>query len=216
MERVENGRGFFVVLEGGEGGGKSTQARLIGEWFNENNQPTKTFREPGTGPVSEGIRSLLVSGGMANETEALLFLAARSEFVRKILRPTLEQQTNVVNDRFATSTFIYQGLARGLNVEDLMYMNRFAVGSLIPDHSFLLDVPVEVGLARARGLGELDAIESMGLDFHKIVNGGYLDIARSDLDNWTIVDATASFEEVSRTIKGTLTDLGYYKAGGQK
>lgn len=210
MERVENGKGFFVVFEGGEGGGKTSQVGLIGEWLNENAQPTKTFREPGTGRVSEAIRSLLIGEKMADQTEALLFLAARSEFVNRHLRPTLEAGVNVINDRFATSTYVYQGLARGLSVGDLMYINRFAVGNLKPDHNFLLDVPPEVGLARARGEGNLDVIESMGLDFHRKVNGGYLDIARGDPDNWTIIDATKSFEEVTEAIKGTFADLGYY------
>ncbi len=210
MERVENGRGFFVAFEGGEGGGKTSQIGLIGEWFNDNDQPTKTFREPGTGRVSEAIRSLLIGEKMADQTEALLFLAARSEFVSRHLRPTLEAGVNVVNDRFATSTYVYQGLARGLSVEDLVYINRFAVGNLKPDHNILLDLPPEVGLARVRGESDLDVIESLGLGFHRKVNGGYLDIAKGDPDNWTIIDATKSFEEVTKAIKGTFVDLGYY------
>jgi dTMP kinase len=197
------GRGLFLVLEGGEGAGKTTQARLLAEWLAERGVPHRLSREPGGTPVGEGIRKLLLDHrelSVPPEAELLLVLAARAAFVREVVRPTLERGRIMLSDRFELSTFVYQGIARGLGVERVRDLNRFATGGLSPDLTIVLDVTPEEGRVRQRREGKAeDRIEGEGDAFLERVGAGYRELAAADPDA-ELVPASAGEREVHRRV----------------
>jgi dTMP kinase len=199
--------GIFIVLEGIEGSGKSTQARLLGEWLQASWIPHLMTREPGGTAHGEEIRRILLhSTDMPPVTELLLMLAARSTLLAEQVRPALEAGRVVVADRFDISTIAYQGYGRGLPLEDVKRANEIATGGLKPDVVFLLDAPQEVGVARRRTSrsGE-DRIESAGRAFHDRVSEAYALLAR-EATNVCRIDATASEGEVQDAIREALRD----------
>jgi len=149
-------RGRFITIEGGEGAGKSTQTRLLLAALERAGIPARGTREPGGSPNAETIRRLLLEG--AGERwdavgEALLFMAARRDHVAQLIEPSLAQGFWVISDRFADSTLAYQGYGKGLPLADLAALHRFALDAFAPDLTLILDLPVEIGLARAAGRG---------------------------------------------------------------
>lgn len=180
----EGRRGLFLVLEGVEGAGKTTQVRLLSEWMEALEVEHAVAREPGGTGLGEAIRGLLLEwreGEMPDETELFLMLAARASFVREFVRPRLEEGRVVLADRYDLSTLAYQGHGRGLEIDAVRRANRLATGGLRPDLYFLLDVDAARGLARRRGSGDgPDRIESAGADFLARVRRGYLEVARDD------------------------------------
>jgi dTMP kinase len=197
-------RGLFIVFEGVEGSGKSTQVRALVDALVAEGRKTLATREPGGPPIAERVRSLLLdpsSDAMDERTEALLLAAARAEHVDKVIRPELEAGTIVVCDRFIDSSLAYQGHARGLGEDSVAQINRWAVGGLMPDVVVLLDLDPEEGLRRAHGRAAWDRMESEGLDFHRRVAEGYLRLARSDPDRFVVVDASADEATVSRQVR---------------
>ena len=176
-------RGRFVVLEGGEGAGKSTQAALLAEWLRERGVPRTLAREPGSTGVGEAIREVVLGRKdleMPAESELLLILAARAAFVREVVRPALARGEVVVADRFDLSTLAYQGYGRGLDLSRVRAAMEVATGDLRPDLYLVLDVPVEEGVARRRTAGGgADRIEAAGTDFLRAVRDGYLELARA-------------------------------------
>jgi len=187
-------RGRFITFEGGEGAGKSTQVRRLVERLDTAGIPALATREPGGAPGAEDIRRLLVSGDVARWdalTEALLHYAARRAHVKATIAPALAAGTWVVSDRFADSTMAYQGYGHGLGREAIDALHRLVVGDFAPDLTFILDLPVERGLARATAAarGE-DRYERMDHAFHERLREGFLDIAgrepmRSDASSST-------------------------------
>lgn len=174
--------GLFIVLEGVEGSGKSTQARLLAEWLTRAGVPHVLAREPGGTGVGERIRGTLLHGGdVPPRTELLLMLAARSAFVDEIVRPAVERGRVVIADRFELSSLAYQGYGRGLPLDDVRQANAFATGGLTPDLTLLLDVPMAEGAARRRraGSGE-DRIERAGEAFHERVARAYRLLSESE------------------------------------
>ena len=160
--------GLFLVLEGVEGAGKSTQARLLGQWLEDQGLPFLLTREPGGTPVGEAIRRVVLDREgltMPAETELFLILAARAAFTREVVAPALNQGKVVVADRFDLSTFAYQGYGRGLDLSDLARANAMATAGLSPDLYMILDVPVAQGLARKGGVSSGDRIEKEGEAF---------------------------------------------------
>ncbi len=197
-------RGFLITFEGPEGSGKTTMARWLSGFLQGKGYRVLFTREPGGTPVGEAIRALLHAHEHADMTaraEALLFCAARAQLVEQVIRPFLAGGGLVVSDRYADSTLAYQGYGRGLDLEELRHLNRFATGGLEPDLTFLLDIEVEQGLARRRRSGDawtrLDALE---LSFHRRVREGYRAMAAAEPTRWVIIDASQPVEAVQAAI----------------
>lgn len=201
-------KGLFLVLEGVEGAGKTTQARGLADWFRDLGIAVRLSREPGGTPVGEAIRRIVLDKGdlrMPAETELFLILGARAAFVRDVVRPALEAGEIVLADRFDLSTFAYQGFGRGLDLAQLRQANAVATGGLSPDLYLVLDVPVEVGLARKNQGGEADRIEREGAAFLSRVREGYATLVAGE-PGARAVDASGSPDEVQRSIRSILTN----------
>jgi dTMP kinase len=198
--------GLFLVFEGVEGCGKSTQARLFADRLAAAGIPHVLTREPGGTPIGEALRQLVLhgKGHVATETELLLMLAARSAHIHEVVQPALGRAEVVVCDRFELSTFAYQGVGRGLGLERVKGLNAFATGGLKPDLTLVFDVPVAVGTARriATRAGD-DRIESAGSDFHERVAGAYRLLANQE-DRMVLIDGTAPQEQVAQKVKDLL------------
>ena len=197
--------GKFVTFEGGEGAGKTTVLALVAQELKDRGWSVLTTREPGAGEVGAAIRQLLLhSGEIPPTTELLLFLADRSNHVETIIKPALAKGTVVLCDRFVDSTTVYQAHVRGLDASFIQAGNRFATSGLVPDRTYLLDVPVEIGLARAKGGDRLDA---MPAEFHEKVREGFLKLAQQDPARWRTLDASQSASSVASAIIEDLTSL---------
>lgn len=183
---------MFVSLEGVDGSGKSTQARLLAEALGPE---TVSIREPGGTDAAERIRSLLADPGveLAPLAELMLFLAARADLTERVIRPALEAGRDVVADRFSDSSVAYQGAARGLGVGEVISLCEAATDGLWPDLTLLLRVDPEVGVGRADGA---DRFESEGLELQRRVATAYDEIAQIASDRVAVVDAGGSVEEV--------------------
>jgi dTMP kinase len=203
-------RGIFVVLEGVEGVGKTTQLRLLGEALERRGFPVVLAREPGGTPVGEAVRGVLlerVELEIPPESELLLMLAARAAFVRDVVRPALDSGAVMLADRFETSTFAYQGHGRGLPLEEVRRLNAFATGGLRPDRVVVLDLPLEEGRERQRREGKAaDRIERDGVAFHARVERGYRALAASDPEV-VLVDARGDEPAVHARILDLLSPL---------
>lgn len=200
-------RGLFVVLEGIEGAGKTTQHRRLARWLEEGGRSHRAVREPGGTPLGERIRDILLSWrdeDVSAESELFLLLAARSAFVRTVVRPALESGEVVLADRYELSTLAYQGYGRELDLDVVRSANRLATGGLRPDLCVLLDVEVEEGLARRRREGgDDDRIEAAGLEFMRRVREGYRSLARAD-ERVERIDGSGSAGEVQGRIRELL------------
>ncbi len=189
--------GIFIVLEGVEGSGKSTQARRLGEWLAAHGIDHVSTREPGGTKTGEEIRRILLEGDeVPPRAELLLLLAARSIFVDRVVRPALARGAVVVADRYELSTLAYQGYGRGLPVEEVRRLNAFATGGLAADATVVLDVPPEVGEARRAREGRgADRIERAGAAFHRRVAEAYRLLAEIE-PRVERIDGTGSPDEV--------------------
>jgi dTMP kinase len=200
--------GLFIVLEGVEGAGKSTQARLLCRWMEGLGISHIQAREPGGTPVGEAIRTIVLDKGdlsMPPETELFLILAARAAFVREVVRPALKAGTLVLADRFDFSTFAYQGFGRGLDLHEVRKANALATGGLRPDLILVLDLPVERGLVRKRGKGGVDRIEREGGAFLEKVRDGYLTLATEE-PRARIIGGEGSPEEIQNSLRKALSE----------
>jgi dTMP kinase len=184
--------GLFVTFEGIDRSGKTTQARMLVEALGSE---ALAVREPGGTEVGERLRELLKDPAVSisSETEALLFAAARAELVAQVIRPALEDGKVVVSDRFLDSSLAYQGVARGLGVEDVEQINRFATGGLLPDLTILLSIDPARAAERA---GQLDRFEDEGDSLQSAVFDAYRSLAETDPGRWRVVDADRSSSDV--------------------
>jgi dTMP kinase len=185
-------RGLFVTFEGIDRSGKTTQAQLLCEALGAS---ALGVREPGGTPAGERVRDLLKDAAvpLGSEAEALLFAAARAELVEKVIRPALEDGRVVVSDRFLDSSLAYQGGARGLGIDEVEGVNRFATGGLVPDLTFLLELDTA---AAARRAGERDRFEDEGTELQQAVLEAYERLVAADPGRWRRLDATRSPEQV--------------------
>ncbi len=196
-------RGLFITLEGIEGCGKSTQARLLGEFLRSEGYVTVETREPGGTPLAEKVRSVLLdraSEPIAPETEAFLIFAARCQHVRQVIEPALAEGAIVLCDRFSDSTLAYQGYARGLNLSMLRSLNRLATHAITPDLTLIFDLPVATGLARRRSAADQNRLDRESLRFHRKVRAGFLDLAKRHPRRMKVVSARAAKDAVARAV----------------
>jgi dTMP kinase len=188
--------GLFVTFEGIDRSGKSTQARLLTEALGER---ALAVREPGGTAAGEQVRQLLKDAAvpLGPEAEALLFAAARAELVAQVIRPALEDGRVVVSDRFLDSSLAYQGGARGLGIDEVERINRFATGGLVPDLTFLLELDPSAAAERA---GESDRFEDEGFALQQAVQEAYDRLVAADPGRWRRIDAARSPDEVHAAV----------------
>jgi dTMP kinase len=189
--------GVFVVLEGGDGCGKSTQARLLVRRLRGLGREVVATREPGATEAGAAIRSLVLGGGdLDPRAEALLIAADRADHVAEVIRPALARGAVVVSDRYIPSSLAYQGVARGLGVDEIARLSEWATGGLSPDVVIVLDVPAQE--AAARRAGPEDRMEREPDAFRAAVNQAYRDLASRF--GWTLADGTAPVEKVAEEV----------------
>jgi dTMP kinase len=195
-------RGCFVAFEGGEACGKSTQAALLATRLD-----AVLTREPGGTPLGEEIRGLLLHADheVAPRAEALLMAAARAEHVHDVIEPALRNGRHVVTDRFTASSIAYQGHGRGLSLEEIVALSRFATAGLEPDLYVLLDVAPAV--AAARRVRDRDRMEAAGEEFHRRVRDGFLAIAAADPRRWLVVDGARPVDEVEAEVASRVAGI---------
>lgn len=206
---------IFITFEGPDGSGKSTQIKLISEFLKQAGYQIYLTREPGGTPIGDQIRHVLHdvhNTAMTARAEILLYSASRAQLVEQVILPRLKHGDVVLCDRYADSTYAYQGYGRGLNFDNLRMITRFATQSLKPDLTIYLDLPVEEGLERkekanSAGQGEWNRMDRLEIDFHQRVRAGYLEMAQAEPDRWLVVNATASVEEIFQKICQRLEDV---------
>lgn len=195
-------RGVFLTLEGLDGAGKSTQARLLAQFLAEKGLKVRLTHEPGGG--LPGVRDLLLGEALSPEGEYLLFSADRAEHVRRVILPALEEGVWVVSDRYLDSSLAYQGFGRGLPLPWLREVAQVATLGLKPRLTFLLDLPPEEALRRVK---DPDRLERAGLDFFQRVREGYLRLAEAEPERFLVLDARKGVEALHREIQAHLQSL---------
>ena len=204
-------RGLFITLEGIEGAGKSTVAKLALAWLTQHRIPGRLTREPGGTPLAERVRQIVLERDVepvSPVTETLLMFAARDLHIRNVIRPALERGEWVICDRFTDATRAYQGSGRGVDPHLIESLASAVHAGLTPDCTLLLDLPVKVGLARARGraTGDADRFEAETAAFFEKVRAGYLELARREAGRFQLIDASAPLpaveEQVERILEG--------------
>ncbi len=198
---------FFITFEGGEGAGKSTQARLLAAFLEKQGASCLLTREPGGSPGAEEIRNLVVKGTVGRwdvMTEALLMFAARRDHLVNTVWPALKEGKTVICDRFADSTMAYQGFGyadKGLGQAAVEQLYQIVVGSFKPDLTIILDMPVESGIERAlKRDANANRYEKMGLDFHRNLRRAFLEIEKKEPGRCIVIDATGSIDEIHAKI----------------
>jgi dTMP kinase len=194
--------GVFIVFEGGEGAGKSTQVTALAAALRAQGQDVVVTREPGATDVGQRIRSLVLGRqtGLSPRAEALLYAADRADHVATVVRPALARGAVVISDRYVDSSLAYQGAGRTLPVEEVSWLSSWATGGLKPDLVVLLDVTPDVGLRRVASRGTADRLESESTSFHERVRYAFLDLAAADPKRYLVLDATRPTEEISAAV----------------
>ncbi len=203
-------RGGFITFEGGEGTGKSTQIELLKQAMTDSGYTVNAVRSPGGTRIAEQLRTILKTKepleDLTPETELLLFGACHSQLVEKLLKPELALGHFVLSDRFYDSTTVYQGYARGVDLDTVLKLNRFACRGLKPDLTILLDLDPEIGLRRStmragEGIHNKDRFDSENLAFHHAVRNGFLELAKQEPGRFRVLSADASEDAVARQVK---------------
>jgi dTMP kinase len=208
MTPAPPGRGRFVVIEGPEGAGKSTQlARLQARLAAVGRAPLLT-REPGGTKAGEAMRHVLLDPQLHIEplAEFLLYSAARAQHVQEVIAPALAQGRDVISDRYTGASVAYQGHGRGLDLQLVSQLNEVATGGLKPERTVLLDLAPAAGLARAAARASYDRLEAAGLSFHERARQGYLQQAAAD-PTWVLIDASEDEEQVANALWRAVHDL---------
>lgn len=202
-------RGRFVVLDGPDGGGKSTQAALLCEALTKEGRTVELTREPGGTPLGERVREILLGEDgpdleFGARAELFLFMAARAEIVEAVIRPALDGGRIVVSERFLLSSVVYQGLAGAIPAGEVEVIGHSATGGLVPDLTVVVDIDAETGLARA---GKADRIEQRGRTYHEKVRQGFLSLASRNPARIAVVDGSRPVEEVHAEIMKRVQDV---------
>ncbi|USK75118.1 dTMP kinase [Peribacillus frigoritolerans] len=205
-------RGIFITMEGPEGAGKTTITQMLGKALQQEGYQVLLTREPGGVPISEQIREVILNKdntAMDSRTEALLYAAARRQHLVEVVMPELERGGIVLCDRFIDSSLAYQGHARGLDIEEVYNINKFAIGDMMPDATLFFDIDPEEGLRRIQSNGEreVNRLDLEALDFHKKVCEGYQFIINRWKERFIIVDAGRTINEVFEETKASLLDF---------
>ena len=205
-------RGRFITLEGIEGAGKSTVTRLVCAWLADHRIAARATREPGGTPLAERVRQVVLERGpesVSAVAETLLMFAARDLHVRNLILPTLARGEWVVCDRFTDATRAYQGGGRGVASSLIDSLARAVQGELVPDCTLLLDVPVSLGLARARARSgtQTDRFEAETVEFFERVRGAYLELARREPQRVRVIDGAAPLAQVEAQVGTVLAQL---------
>lgn len=189
-------QGLFITFEGPDGCGKTTQMKLLAEYFTKNGKEVVLTREPGGKGLGEKVREILLNydGEVSDRCESFLFLADRAQNIDIIVNPAVKAGKIVLCDRHIDSTVAYQGYGRGLDIERINMLNNLATNGKKPDLTFVFDVDVETSMKRVGK--EKDRMESAGIDFHNRVRQGYLELAKQEPNRIKIIDATKSIEEI--------------------
>ncbi|MBO0803101.1 MAG: dTMP kinase [Nocardiopsaceae bacterium] len=200
--------GLFIAFEGGEGTGKTTQARLVSIWLREQGYDVVATHEPGATKIGMRLRALLLDtahAGMSPRAEVLMYAADRAEHVASVIEPALNRGAVVITDRYIDSSLAYQGEGRGLRADGIARLNRWAANGRVPDLTVLLDMPPEEGLGRRARSG--DRLESEPAEFHRRVRAGFLALAKAEPSRYLVIDATRSVEEITEEIKDRVRDI---------
>ncbi len=203
-------KGLFISVEGTDGAGKSTQIDLLLEYLKAKGVEVIYTREPGGTYISEKIREIILdtdNEGMEGACEALLYAASRAQHVREKIVPALNDGKMVICDRYVDSSIVYQGVARGLGIDDVRAINDFAIGGVMPDLTLFFDLTVEESVKRKKNMGSLDRIEKESFDFHKKIYDGYVALAESDPARIKRIDASRPVEEVHKQVLKALEGL---------
>ena len=196
---------MFITFEGPEGSGKSTQIKLLTTYLQNKGWSVITTREPGGTTIGDQIRACLHdvnNTAMTPAAELLLYSASRAQLVGELIRPALAEGKIVLCDRYADSTLAYQGYGRGLDLDALHQITRFATGGLQPDLTLLLDLDVETGLARRQQGGEeMNRLDREAVAFHQRVRQGYFQLVQTDRKRWVVIDADRPVEAVQTEIR---------------
>jgi dTMP kinase len=194
---------MFVTFEGVDGSGKTTQAELLRDYLVERGRDVVATREPGGTPLGERVREVLLMGPeMTAWAEAALFTAARAELAERVIGPALARGADVVSDRYVDSSLVYQGIARGLGLERVLELNLLAIGDLLPDRTFVLDVDAAVAAAR---VGETrDRIESEAEDFRAALADGYRSLEAVFPQRVRLLDGSRPASELARAVREEL------------
>ncbi|MGO4602385.1 dTMP kinase [Terrabacter sp. 2YAF2] len=197
--RVDTAPGLFVCFEGGDGAGKSTQARLLAEVLEQRGREVVVTRQPGGTPLGGQIRELVLHGDhVAARAEALLFAADKAHHVDQLIKPALARGSVVITDRYVDSSITYQGAGRELGRDEITALQHWAVGGLLPDLTIVLDVTPEVGRERRGDVH--DRLESEADAFHSAVRRGYLELAAADPERYLVLDASQPVERLQAAV----------------
>ncbi|QQG47399.1 MAG: dTMP kinase [Candidatus Woesebacteria bacterium] len=207
---------MIISFEGGEGSGKSSVIKGALRLIQTHGMEVCVFREPGDTEIGEQIRNILHDHKNSNislRTEALLYQAARSELVDKKIRPAIERGVTVLLDRFYDSSIVYQGMARGLGIEEILHLTRFATGGLDPDLTFYLDVDVQEGLRRIReNKREFNRMDAQPVEFYEKVREAYLNLCRENLGGrWVYINANQEFPNVMLDVTKELNERIFHE-----
>jgi dTMP kinase len=204
-------RGLFITFEGTDGAGKTTQIQRLAADLRKTGYDVCLTREPGGTPISEQIRDMLLNpdhSEMTATTELLLYAASRAQHVSEVIKPALEAGKVVISSRFADAMVVYQGYGRGLDLERINHLNRIATDGVTPDATFVLDLPVEVGLRRVQNSrGGLDRLEREKIEFHRRLREGYQTLAKQEPQRIKIIDAQVNPEQVYAQIQAAIQPL---------
>jgi dTMP kinase len=200
-------QGIFIAFEGGEGTGKSTQAKLLAKWLEQEDETVLLTREPGGTTLGKDLRTILLgheTGAISPRAEALLYAADRAHHVYSVIRPALDRGDVVITDRYFDSSAAYQGAGRVLIPGEVARISRWATESLYPTLTILIDVPAEIGLGR---LQSLDRLEAEPKEFHERVRQEFLQIAMMDPERYFVIDGTQSVDEIHAQIIERVAEL---------
>lgn len=200
-------QGLFITFEGPDGCGKTTQMKLLAEYFEKKGKEVVLTREPGGKGLGEKVREILLNydGEISDRCESFLFLADRAQNIDIIVNPAVKEGKIVLCDRHIDSTVAYQGYGRGLNIDRINMLNNLATNGKKPDLTLVFDVDVETSMKRVGK--EKDRMESAGIDFHNRVRKGYLELAKQEPKRIKVLDATKSIEEIHKDVINILAEV---------